>query len=281
VRTAIAVAVLLGFWAALGYTYWPEISVALLRVVQSARSVGATEVESTCFSVQDGSSADEALVRKVIAQLEADHAAIQGFVRNETGYRVPVLIADGQGPAWTDGVRLNLYHDQGVIDLSTAPFFLVLLREGYLSLPGTNLFLEGGYAVYVVEGIGRAQGLLGQSSDAWVTLWVQGDTFLPLAEAWGVELPQGEHQVADVLRALLEGASFVRWMAGAYGLDAVQDLRHGLSIKDVTGLSFPAAERAWLHDLSPHALRSLPCAEMVPRDSILSTYCEELDPASP
>jgi hypothetical protein len=277
VRTAIALAVLLGFWGALSYTYWPEILATLLRVAQSARGVGATEVESAYFYVRDGSSADEALVRKAISQLEADRVAIQGFVGDETGYRVPVLIANGQGPAWTDGVRLNLFHNRGAIDTSTAPFFLVLLREGDLSVPGTNLFVEGGYTVYVVEGIGRAQDLLGQPSDAWVTLWMQNGTFLPLAEAWAVELPRGGGQMADALRALLEGGSFVRWVASTYGLDAVQDLRYGLSLEDVIGLSLPEAERAWLHDVASRAPRPRPCAEAVPQGSILRDYCEALD----
>ena len=273
-------AVLVGFWGALGYTYWPDILAALLRVVQLARGVGVIKVESTYLIVQNGSSAGETLVREAIAQLEADYLAIQSFLGDEMSYRVPVLVADGQGAAWTDGVRLNLFHDRGAIDTSTAPFFLALLREGDLSLPGTNLFLEGGYAVYVVEEIGRAQDLLGQSSDAWVTLWVRNGTFLPLTEAWGVELPRGERQVADALRALLQGGAFVRWVAGAYGLDAVKDLRHGLSLEDVTGLSFSQAERAWLNDEASHALRPLSCAEAVPKDSMLRVYCEVLDAPS-
>ena len=280
VRTVVAVAVLFGFWGALGYTYWPDIVAALLRVVQSARGVGVTKVESAHFIVQNGSSADESLVREVIAQLEADYVAIQGFVEDEVGYRVPVLIANGQGATWTDGIRLNLFYDRGTIDLRTAPFFLVLLREGDLSLPGTSLFLEGGYAVYVAEEIGRAQDLLGQSSDAWVTLWVRNDTFLSLDEAWGVGLPQGERQMADALRALLEGGSFVRWVAGTYGPGAVQDLRHGLSLEDVTGLSFSQAERAWLQDVASHGLRPLHCAEVVPSDSMLRLNCEVLDSPS-
>ena len=64
-RTAVAMAVLLGFWGALAYSYWPELLPLLLRAVQATRGAGAKHVESACFDVRDNSSADELLVRQV------------------------------------------------------------------------------------------------------------------------------------------------------------------------------------------------------------------------
>jgi len=70
----------------------------------------------------------------------------------------------------------------------------------------------------------------------------------------------------------------VRWVAGAHGLDAVQDLRAGVGLEDVTGLSLPEAEQAWLASVSAKGLRPEPCARVVPADSPLRDFCDELDP---
>jgi hypothetical protein len=275
-RTAIAVAVLLAFWGAVAYTFWPEILPALLRAVGSIRGAGAKEVASAYFEVRDNSTADEAQARRAIDRLEADYAAIHEFLGRQPGYRVPVLIANGPGPALTDGVRLNLFYDRGSIDLSTAPFFLVLLSEGELSLPSLSPFIEGGFAVYVVQEIGRAQDLIGQSPDAWVALFKQTGALLPLADAWTLELPGGEQDLPDFLRAILEGGSFLRWVANAYGLDAVQDLRSGTDLEDAIGISLLEAERAWLAFVASQALRPQPCAQAVPESSLLRNFCGQL-----
>jgi hypothetical protein len=280
-RTALAAAVLLCFWGLLARAYWPEIGAALLRAFQSARGVGAVMVASDYLEVRDNSNAGETAVREVVARLEADYVAIQAFLGREGDHRVPVLIANGAGPAFTDGTRLNVFYDGQGMDLSTAPFFLVALSEGSLSVSGLNLFVEGGFAVYVTEETGRALPLLGQPADAWVTWLRQNGRLEPLAEAWhldGAALAQHGRDMPGVVRVLLQGGSFVRWMAAAYGLDAVQDLRAGVSLEDATGLSLPEAERAWLDAVSAKGLRPEPCVRVVPADSPLRDYCSALDP---
>ena len=276
-RTIIALVVLLAFWGATAYAFWPEILPALLRTVQSVRGIGAEEVESAHFEVRDNSSASEAQVRRAVERLEADYAAIHHFLGRQPEYRVPVLITDGRGPALTDGLRLNLFYDRGRTDLSTAPVFLVLLSEGELSMPGLNLFVEGSFAVYVVEEIGRAQDLIGQSTDAWVALLRQKGALMPLSEAWAVELPKGSGDSFDFVRALLEGGSFVRWLANERGFGAVQDLRSGLAPEEATGLPLAEAERAWLASVASQALHPQPCTEAVPGGSGLRGFCEHLD----
>jgi hypothetical protein len=277
VRTSVALLVLLGFWAALARAYWPEILTVLLRATQSARGAGAREVESAYFEVRDNSSAGQALVHQAVTQLEADYAAIQAFLGAAPDYRVRVLITNGAGPAFTDGARLSVFYDGGGMDLSTAPFFLVALREGDLSMAGVSLFVEGGFAVYVVEEIDRAQPLLGQSSDAWVTWLRENDTLVPLVEAWSAGLPQRERDVPGAIRVLLEGGSFMHWVADTYGLGVVQDLRSGVGLGEAIGLSFSMAEHSWLRSLSSRALRPKSCVHAVPGNSALRDYCEQLD----
>jgi hypothetical protein len=281
VRTAFALLALLGFWGALARAYWPEILPAVLRLAQSARGAGAVQVESAYLAVRNSSSADDALVRQAVAQLEADYVAIEAFLGGEPGHRIPVLIADGAGPAFTDGARLSLFYDGKGIDLVTAPLLLVALREGTLSMGGIRLFLEGGFAVYVAEEIGRAQPLLGQSSDAWVAWLQQNGTLLPLADAWSTELPQRERDMPDAIRALLQGGSFLRWVAGAHGTGAVQGLRNGIGLQEATGMSFVEAERAWLGAVALRAPHPEPCARVVPDGSILRGFCGKLDAGAP
>jgi hypothetical protein len=275
VRAAIACALLVAFWGAIGYTFWPEIVPGLLRVVQSARGLGAQEIESRYFYVRDRSSADQARIRTAVQTLEADYEAIQAYLGGSSGYPIPVLITDGPGPSLTDGTRLDLFYDGQAIDLGPAPFFLVLLWEGDLSLPDMNLFVQAGAAVHVVEEIGRARPLIGQSTDAWVALFRQRGTLLPLSEAWKVELAGDD--LPQLLRASLESGSFMRWVADGYGREAVQDLRNGLSVEDVTGLSIDEAEQAWLASVAAKALHPQPCAQAVPERSFLHGFCGQLE----
>jgi hypothetical protein len=281
VRTALALLALFGFWGALARAYWPEILPAVLRLAQSARGAGAVPVESAYLAVRNSSSADDALVRQAVARLEADYVAIEAFLGGEPDHRIPVLIANGAGPAFTDGARLNLFYDGKGMDLTTAPFMLVALREGTLSMGGIRLFLEGGFAVYVVEEIDRAQPLLGQSSDAWVAWLRQNGTLLPLAGAWSTELPHRERDMPDAIRALLQGGSFLRWVAGAYGTSAVRDLRDGIGLQEATGTSFVEAERAWLGVVASRAPHPEPCARVVPDGSVLRSFCDRLDSRAP
>ncbi len=278
VRTAIALGLLALFWGALARTFWPEVLTSILALIQSARGVGAAAVESAYLDVGNRSSAEAALVRQVVDQLDADCAAIEAFLGREAERRVPVLIVEGHGPALTDGVRLTVFHHDGAVDLSSAPYWLVLLSEGDLSLPGSNLFLEGGYAIYVVEEIGRAQELLGQPADAWVTGLGQSGVRPSLSHAQTVGVPRREGQMADALRALLVAGSFVRWVAGEYGIDAVHDLRDGLPVEEVLGRSLAEVEQAWLASVEAKGLTPQPCLEAVPSRSPVYALCDRIDP---
>lgn len=188
--------------------------------------------------------------------------------------RIPVTVMEGSGPALSDGTGLILLHDGGRIDLSTAPFFLALLREGSLSMPGLHLFVDGGYAVYVVEKAGLARSLLGQSSDAWTALLRDAGAYVPLEEAWEAGLPRGERETAAALRTLLEGGSFVRWVAETQGVEAVQALRDGVPAAEAIGMSPGEAEAQWLDTVA--GVEGQPCERALPEASPLQGYCGTL-----
>jgi hypothetical protein len=202
------------------------------------------------------------------------HPALQSTGGGEDVARIPVTVLEGSGPALSDGTGLTLFHDAGRIDLSTAPFFLTLLREGSLSVSGLRLFVDGGYAVYVVEEAGLAGALLGQSSDAWTALLCDAGTYVPLEEAWDAGLPRGEREMAVALRVLLEGGSFVRWLAGTQGVEAVQALRAGVPVAEALGMPLGEAESQWLGTLA--AVEARPCEGALQEASPLRGYCGAL-----
>jgi hypothetical protein len=212
--------------------------------------------------------------------LETEYGAVQPYLGREIEHRIPVLIANGRGPALTDGGQLLVFYDDGNVDLSTTPVLLVLLSEGDLSVPGLHLFIEGGFAVYVAEEIGRAGPLLGQSSDAWVTLLRKQGQLLPLAEAWAADMPRNEREVQATVRTVLEATSFVRWLTETYGIEAVHELRDGLGMEEVTGLSLAEAERAWLDAVASRELEPQPCDQALPAGSPLRGFCDLLDNGS-
>lgn len=278
-RAAVALIALLLFWGAIAYSYWPELLPTVLRLAGAMRGIGAREVDSAFFEVRDNSTAGEAQVRAAVDELETQYAAIQRFTGREpaAAARIAVLIANGSGPALTDGTSLTLAYDGRSFDLSTAPFFLALLSEGDLSLPGMSPFVEGGYAVYVAEEIGRAEDLLGQPADAWVTLFVRNGSLLPLSEAWAAQLPETEKALPGFLRAVVQGGSFVRWVAETQGLETVEALRSGLSLEDALGLSVADAERAWLASVAARDIAPLPCVQALPPGSFLRPYCGQIE----
>jgi len=280
-RTVVALVVLLVFWGAIGYTLWPELMPGLLRAAQSVRGIGAQEVESLYFEVGNNSDASDAQVRGVVRTLEADYEAILEFLGRAPGDPIPVLITNGAGPSMADGSRLNVFYDNGVLNLDTAPFFLVFLSQGEEFGFEVDFFLEGGLAIYVTEEVGRAQGFTGQPADAWVKLLRQKGALLPLSEAREVQTPEGEEGLFDFVRALIESGSFVRWLVESHGLETVGELRDGLSLENVIDLSLAEAEVAWLESVASKELQPKPCELALSGGSFLRAFCEQLEKHEP
>ncbi|MBN1640461.1 MAG: hypothetical protein JXA09_04430 [Anaerolineae bacterium] len=276
-RALLAGLVVLVFWAGLARTLEPPYAPTLPHVWGATKQAGAQDVPSAHLEVRNCSSADPALVEEVVARLEDDRRAIVSYLGREMSYRVPVLIVDGSGPALTDGLQLIVYHDEGSVDLATAPVLLAALGEGSLSMPGLSVFLEGAYAVYVAEEAGRTADLLGQSTDTWVAVMRRAGTLLPLSKCLAVGIPRSKAQGADVVRAWLQGASLMRWLSDAYGEGALMALRDGQSLEELTALPIARIEEEWLYSVADPAT-SLSCMEAAPPASPLRAYCGVLAP---
>jgi len=282
-RVLIAGTVLLAFLGLVGYSFWPELAVSLFGAVQSMRGIGAEEFESQYFEVRNNSDASDAQVRGVVATLENDYQAIAEYLGRSPSDPIPVLITNGQGMALIDGDRLNVFYDQGVLDLNSAPFFLVFLMEDRRLEADTNIFLEAGFAIYVTEEIGRSENFTGQPADAWVTLLQQRNALLPLSEAWAVRIPESDDDEAvySFLRSLVMSGSFARWLIETYGQETFDELREGASLEYAIGLSLDDAEAAWLASVAAHGVASRPCRLASPPGSFLQYLCELLNETNP
>jgi hypothetical protein len=273
----IAIVVLLLFWSAIGYGFWPELAprlLGLLRWGQPLRTIGAEEVESQYFEVRDNSDASDRQVQRMIERLEQDYVALTAFLGRQPEGRISVLLTDGSAPAYADRSTLYVFHDQGVISLETAPFFLAYVIAGP---PSGSLFFDLGLAFYAVEETGLAEGLTGQPADAWVVLLQQKGALIPLEEAWSVEMAEDEEGLFDFVRAMVQGGSFVRWLVGAYGWDVVWEVRGGGDLEAALGVPPYEAEADWLAAVAAQDLRPRPCLLAVPGHPVFRGICQQLE----
>ncbi len=277
-RVVLAALALLFFWSAIGYGFWPELAPRLLLWVQPLRGIGAGEVESQYFEVRNKSSASDRQVQRMIERLEQDYVALTAFLGREPERRIPVLLTDGNAPAYADRGTLYVFYDQGVISLDTAPFFMAVVIAGP---PSGFLFFDLGLSLYAVEETGLAEGLTGQPADAWVVLLQQKGALIPLEEAWSVEMPEDEEGLFDFFRAVMEGGSFVRWLVEEHGWNTVWKLRAGGELETVVGVPLYQAEAGWLATIAAQGLCPKPCLLAVPGHPVFRGMCRQLENTHP
>jgi hypothetical protein len=279
VRTIIAAIVLLAFWSAIGYGFWPELAPRLLglfRAAQPLRGIGAekVEVESQYFQVRNNSNASERQVQRMIERLEQDYVALAAFLDREPQGRIPVLLTDGNAPAYAERGTLYVFNDQGVVNLDTAPFFLATAIAGPSS---GSLFVDLGLAFYAIEETGMAEGLTGQPADAWVVLLQQKKALMSLEEAWAVDMPDSEEGLFDFFRAMVEGGSFARWVVERRGWGAAWELRAGGDLEGAIGASLYEVEEEWLTAIGSLDLNPKPCLLAVPGNPVFRGVCRQLE----
>ena len=273
-RVALAALALLLFWSGIGYGLWPDFAPRLLRWVQPLRGVGAEEVESQYFDVRNNTAASDRQVLRLVERLEQDYVTLAAFLGREPEGAIPVLLTDGNAPAYADRGTLYVFYDDGVISLDTAPFFLASLIAGPSS---GSLFFDLGLSFYAVEETGLAGGLTGQPADAWVVLLQQKEALIPLREAQSIAMPQDEEGLFDFFRAMMEGGSFARWLVGEYGWDAAWELRDGGDPEAVIGVPLYQAEEKWLAAIAAQDLRPKSCLLAVPGHAVFRGLCRQLE----
>jgi len=279
VRTIIALIVLTAFFGTIGYSFWPQILLGIQGLFNRDRASDAEPVESRFFDVRNDSSASLSQVRGVLKMMEIDHESILKFLEKEHSQPVPVFIKDGSGPAMLDSNGLVLYYDQGVIDTSAVPFFLVFWLEG-LSLGPDNILFAGGFAVYVMEAVNPESEYWGQSTDAWVKYFKEKNAYLPLEDAGQAGLPNDEETSIKFFQALLEGGSLMRWVAENNGLETARQLASGMNPEDVLSKSLDEIETSWFNSIDQNEVVPKPC-RMAAGRSFLNVLCDYIDEKNP
>ncbi len=276
-RVLISGIVLAIFWSAILHDYWPSLAPAALRLVNATRSVGAATMESSYFEVHNKSAASESQVQAMIQELNRQYLAIRQVTGASPAGQVQVLVVNGHGPVLIDGEQLVVNDDNGKIDTSLAPFFLVFLIDDIKINPAGEIAAPGGYALQVVEAAGLGQNLIRQPLDAWTVLLRQRNAYVPLDDAWKVVVPNDENSLYALLRAMLESGSFMRWFAGKYGLDAARRVARGETVQDVTGRTLAENEADWLKALDTKKIQPKACETVIPPESVFRIICTKME----
>ena len=277
-RLAISAAVLTIFFAAVLAEYWPDLAIAVMRVANSARSVGADKVESRYFDVVNRSNAGTGQVRGVISKLEGQVEAILEHTQAAPPAEpIPVLLSNGTGPALTDGSQIMLSYAGGRVNVDLAPMFLVWIIEGIPVNPQDGLVPAGGYALRVVEASGLGDEMIRQPLDHWVLLLHERKVYMPLEEAWVLVMPSDEAGAYNLMRGLLEAGSFMSWLDKTYGEETAGLLARGETIETLTGKTLAEIEAEWLRSLEAQAINPKSCTAAIPQSSLFRLLCRNMD----
>jgi hypothetical protein len=276
VRWVASFLILFLFWGALALEFWPDFTSTALRLINTARSVGSTPVSSRYFEVKNNSNASEGQVVRVMNGLEKQYEKITAYTRVTPPEKLPVLVVNGQGPTLMDGSELVISYDNGLMDTDLAPLFLVLMVEDIQIDPTAGLAQAGGYALNVVEATGLEGRLTRQPLDNWVALLQRSGVYVPLEEAWEVQMPGDNEGIYQLMRALLESGSFMRWISAHYGMEAAQRIAHGETVEQVTGKPLAELEALWLKALDQEDLHPKSCHSVIPKGHLFNILCEKV-----
>lgn len=273
-RLVISGIILALFWGAIIFEYWPDLASAVMRLFNSARSVGAETVQSQYFEVLNNSNATDAQVRSVVSKLETQYKAIIQYLEITPTKKVQVLIVNGSGFAWMDGSQLLISYQDGHMDIALAPIYLVLLAEEMPINMSDGLAPAGGHALQVIEAAGLGDSLLRQPLDDWAVLFRKEGTYLPLEEAWKTNMPDDEDGASILAHAMLESGSFMRWFTAQYGLDSAMRLAQGEDAESVSGQSLLEMEQQWLKSLDDQHIQPKSCQKAIPAGSLFRIICK-------
>lgn len=275
-RLMISGVILVLFWGAIVYEYWPELVSTAMRLFNSARSVGAETVQSQYFEVRNNSNASDPQVRRVVSTLETQYQAIIEYLEITPEEKLPVLIVNGRGPAMMDGSQLLINYENGRMEIDLAPLYLVLLAEEMPLNMSDGLVPTGGHALQVIEAAGQGGGLLRQPLDHWVVLLRQQSAYIPLEDAWTTPTPDDEKGASLLAHAMLESGSFMRWYTAQYGLESAVRLARGEDPESVSGVSLAEMEQQWLASLEGQSIQPKSCRAAIPDGSVFRIICNTL-----
>jgi len=284
-RAALSALVLILFWGAVIAEYWPDLAAAGLRLANAARSGGAETVESRYFEISSTSNAGSEQLAALVSELEAQVEALSDYLDAEPGAaagvgaaeKIRVLIVNGRGLALMDGAQITIPYENGCMESSLVPLYLVFFIEGLELRPAGGLVPAAGFALHAVEAAGLGGELTRQPLDHWAALLRQNGDYLPLEQAWTMSVPDNDSGAARFMRAALEAGSFMGWVSRQYGFETARAAARGApaggELQALTGKSLAQMEAEWLRWLDAQPVTPQPCASVIDKTSELFLLC--------
>jgi len=266
-RWGIAAVVLILFYGLLAYRYAPAWAPRVLGLAQPALNLRAERLTSAHFEIHNRSDARPDQVQNLQSLLERQYSALIRFLGREPDGPIQVDLQNGTIPALPANGRLQVFYN-GYIDTETVGFALAMLIAGR----DDPLFTAGGVALYALEETEMLPPFIRQDSDAWVTWLDRKGLYLPLERAMAVGLSSPPE---DIFRAVVEGASFTRWLVARAGWEAYWGWFDGADFAETFGMTLSEAETMWLADVRAQNLEPLPCAAAL--SGSFSGLCRELE----
>lgn len=220
------------------------------------------------FRIEDATrTASVGLIDSIAAALGAAVASATAFLPEFPlpDGTITFRLLTGTGIPFVSPSTLVITQWQNALVLEYLPHQVIHLATGYRQRP----FIEEGIAVYATEVLDPTSTILypyhGQPPHAWVSLFEQHGSTIPLATAFGaVALGYdylGSTADASGWQVTVEGGSFTRWVFDTYGRDAWLRLYELGDLSMALDTTVADLERLWLGTARLAYLNPLPCEE--------------------
>lgn len=238
----------------------------VLACGDSTGPVEPNRYRSARFVVIDSARVAETTVDSFIARLESDFDLVAAFLPTfEPPDSIVAYIRPGRGLPYMrrEAWELAQYAEQLAFDYNV--HLLVHIFTGYVK----SQFLEEGIAVYGTEVLvpesRTVEPYRGQVPHAWVSLFAEHGTLIPLEIVWPAEnvrfQPGGSSADASAWQFFIEAGSFTRWVFDEYGAATWRSLYDGVSPGTVLGFDLPTLETQWVAAAGALYPDPLSCAE--------------------
>jgi hypothetical protein len=230
------------------------------------------------FRIEDATrAASPDLIDAIAAALGTALTDVTGFLPEfvPPADTITFLLLEGGGIPFVTATELRITQWEQDVALDYLPHQLTHLLTGYLRRP----FLEEGIAVYVTEALDPAGTVVnpyrGQVPDAWVSLFEEFGSTIPLAVAYGASSLgysySGSSVDASAWQLFIEAGSFTGWVFAAYGRGAWLQWYASDDLAGSLNVPLTELEQAWLAEVRAAHPSPLACEEALSTRGPLTT----------
>lgn len=246
----------------------PVLAAVALACGDATGPAEPNRYRSDHFAVVDSARLEPAAVDAFLAGLERDYGLVAGFLPAfEPPDSIVAYIRPGSGlPYMTIGIW-ELAQWAGRLAPDYNVHLLIHIFTGYEK----SDFLEEGIAVYGTEVLVPESRTVdpyrAQAPHAWVSLFAQHETLIPLPTAWSTRDqfydPRGSTADAAAWQFFIEAGSFTRWVIDEYGRATWDILFTGANPFALLGFDLATLETQWVAAAQSLHPDPSPCAEVV------------------